>query len=153
MLNMKKILGLYSILIGTFFSNTLYAQRDPNKEKAINFFIKAVFVKKIPAKVIMDSCMYFEPSTKYSLEQRSQLLEFHLDRIRSQKSSVLDVNNYYLIPYEKYKKEKIKFLKDVDDIFVLISRDSPVLYFYFKGDKIRSFDYLLKDTDAYFVTY
>lgn len=119
-----------------------------------NKFVRAVFITNEDPKAIMSNYMYFEPVKDYPMDKRLSILKSHIKKILSEKASLIDSNNYVVIPYDSYKAEKVNFPKQTEDIFVLERKDKkPVLYLFFKNNKVFAFDYILKGSEAYFITY
>lgn len=51
------------------------------------------------------------------------------------------------------KVSKLFFSKTSDNIFILVSKNNPVMYFSLINDKIFSFDYITKGDESLFITY
>lgn len=148
-----KRLSILFISAFLFFNNS-YGQGSHTKRKdLVNSFIKTVYQKDIDAKQIMQAYMYFEPTAKYSLNEREHFLKLHLDSIKTVKRPVINQVTNTVIPYNDFHQKKVRFSKDLDNISILLNNGLPVWYFYFKEDKIFAFDYFTKDDEGYFITY
>ncbi|QSB26570.1 hypothetical protein [Flavobacterium sp. CLA17] len=131
------------------------SQNKTEEKLLVNDFVKAVFFEKNTAKSIADSYIYFEPinNTKYSLSQRVKILDKHLKKIKEEKSSLLDAADFYVITYNDYKGDKVVFEKRTDNVFILVSKNKPIMYFSLINDKIISFDYIIKGNEGLFISY
>lgn len=141
------------IVLATLYSTIGKAQETNRKIELANNFVKSVFLSQINAKNIMDSLMYFEPNEEYSMKVRCEILRARLEYIKKEKSPSFNARNYEAIPYDNYKSEKIKFSKSAQNVIILISSGKPLVYLFYKNDKIFAFEYIKKDKDAYFITY
>jgi hypothetical protein len=65
---------------------------------------------------------------------------------------LLDSADFYVISYNEYKDNKFIFSKETENIFILVSKNKPVMYFLI-NDKIFSFDYITKGNEGLFITY
>ncbi len=128
-------------------------------EMVISHFVKAVFFEKKTAKFIADNYIYFEPinntkyNTKYNTEDRIKILDKHLKKIKKEKTSLINPADFSIVAYNEYNGDKVGFSKTSDNIFILISRNIPVMYFYLINDRIFSFDYFRKGDESLFITY
>lgn len=131
------------------------SQNKRDDELLVNDFVKAVFFEKNTAKSIADSYIYFEPinNTKYSISDRVKILSKHLKKIKEEKNSLLDPADFSVIKYNDYKGDKIVFERRTDNIFILVSKNKPIMYFSLINDKIISFDYIIKGNEGLFITY
>lgn len=131
------------------------SQNKTDDKLLVNDFVKAVFFEKNTAKSIADSYIYFEPinNTKYSIPDRVKILNKHLKKIKAEKRAFLDPADFSVIKYNEYKGDKIVFEKRTDNIFILVSKNKPVMYFSLLNDKIISFDYIIKGDEGLFITY
>lgn len=131
------------------------SQNKRDDELLVNDFVKAVFFEKNTAKSIADSYIYFEPisNTKYSISDRVKILNKHLKKIKAEKRALLDPADFYVIKYNDYKGDKIVFERRTDNIFILVSKNKPIMYFSLLNDKIISFDYIIKGDEGLFITY
>ncbi len=147
----KSILLVILLLITV---SSISQNKTPEK-LLITDFVKAVFFEKNTAKSIADSYIYFEPinNTKYSISDRINILDKHLKKIKEEKSSLLDSADFSVITYNEYKGDKIVFEKRTDNIFILLSKNKPIMYFSIINDKIFSFDYITKGDEGLFITY
>ncbi|QOG01889.1 hypothetical protein [Flavobacterium sp. MDT1-60] len=146
----------FILLVIMFLLKTIVAEsQNKTNEMVINHFVKAVFFEKNNTKFIADNYIYFEPinNTKYSTEDRIKILDKHLKKIKKEKSSLINPANFSVVPYNEYKGVKAVFSKTSDNIFILISKNNPVMYFSVINDKIFSFDYITKGDESLFITY
>jgi len=146
---MKKIITPILLFI------VLTSCKAQTPETIVNNFVKSVFFEKSKAKFIADNYMYFESidNAKYTIAYRVKILDKHLKKIKKEKSSLIDSANYSIIEYKDYEGTKVTFNKSPDSIFILVSKNNPVMYFYLLNDKIFSFDYILKGDEGLFITY
>lgn len=131
------------------------SQNKRDDELLVNDFVKAVFFEKNTAKSIADSYIYFEPinNTKYSISDRVKILDKHLKKIKAEKKALLDPADFSVIKYNDYKGDKIVFERRTGNIFILVSKNKPIMYFSLLNDKIISFDYIIKGDEGLFITY
>lgn len=66
---------------------------------------------------------------------------------------LLKSEDFYVVGYKDYNHDKVFFSRDTDKIFILISKNKPVEYFYLIDGRILSFDYILKGDEGVFITY
>ncbi len=138
-----------------FSLKTIVAEsQNKTNEMVINHFVKAVFFEKKTPKFIADNYMYFEPinNTKYSIEDRIKILGKHLKKIRKEKTSLINPVDFSIVSYDAYKGVKVVF-KTPDNVFLLLSKNNPIMYFSLINDKIFSFDYITKGDESFFITY
>ncbi|MEP6930744.1 MAG: hypothetical protein ABI850_12045 [Flavobacterium sp.] len=76
-----------------------------------------------------------------------------MKKIKEEKSSLLNPADFSVITYNEYKGDKIVFERRTDDIFILVSKNKPMMYFSLINDKIISFDYIIKGDEGLFITY
>jgi len=146
----------YILIAIILFINTIGAiGQTKTKEELVSNFVKSVFFENKSAKFVADNYMYFEPinNSKYSMNDRIKILNKHLKKIKKEKTTFVDASNFFILPYKDYKDAKVTFTKSTQDIFILISRKNPVMYFYLVDDRILSFDYILKGDEAFFINY
>jgi len=146
----------YIVIAIILFINTIGAiGQTKTKEELVSNFVKSVFFENKSAKFVADNYMYFEPinNSKYSMNDRIKILNKHLKKIKKEKTTFVDASNFFILPYKDYKDAKVTFTKSTQDIFILISRKNPVMYFYLVDDRILSFDYILKGDEAFFINY
>jgi len=146
----------YIVISIILFINTIGAiGQTKTKEELVSNFVKSVFFENKSAKFVADNYMYFEPinNSKYSMNDRIKILNKHLKKIKKEKTTFVDASNFFILPYKDYKDAKVTFTKSTQDIFILISRKNPVMYFYLVDDRILSFDYILKGDEAFFINY
>lgn len=124
-----------------------------NWNKNANAFVSSVFLKNRDAKYIMENYMYFEPNEKYTMDYRSKILAERIEQLKKEKLVLFNFKDYSLVPYNDYKGEKVYFSKEGENIIILISNGKPLIYFYYKNDKIFSFEYISKANEGYFITY
>ncbi|SNS03943.1 hypothetical protein [Flavobacterium sp. ov086] len=112
--------------------------QNKTNESTVNNFVKSVFFEKTKAKFIADTYMYFEAinNPKYNINDRVKILDKHLKKIKKEKSSLIDSTNYSIVEYKDYKETKVVFNKSPENIFILVSKSNPVMYFYLLNDKI-----------------
>ena len=146
----------YIIIVIILFLNAIGAiGQTKTKEELVSNFVKSVFFENKSAKFVADNYIYFEPinNSKYSMNDRIKILNKHLKKIKKEKTTFVDASNFFILPYKDYKDAKVTFTKSTQDIFILISRKNPVMYFYLVDDRILSFDYILKGDEAFFINY
>lgn len=145
-----------SILLAILLLKTvsILSQTKTDEKLLATNFVKAVFFEKNTAKSIADSYIYFEPisNMKYSIADRIKILNKHLKKIKKEKSPLLDSADFHVISYNEYKDNKVIFSKETENVFILVSKNNPVMYFLIK-DKIFSFDYIIKGNEGLFITY
>lgn len=147
-------LAILSCLVILILGMTISVNAQDKRLDIANKFISALFITNEDPEAIMLNYMYFEPVKDYPMDKRLSILKFHIKKTLSEKASLIDSNNYVLIPYDSYQAEKMNFPKQTEDIFVLESKDKkPVLYLFLKNNKVFAFDYILKGSEAYFITY
>jgi uncharacterized protein (DUF342 family) len=134
---------------------TVVGQNKMDKTFVVNEFVNAVFLKKNTASFIADNYLCFQEvnNANYSLDDRIKILKKHLKKIKKEKSSLLDLTDFYVVRYNDYKNSKVIFSKMPEDVYVLVSKNSSVMYFYLTDDKIFSFDYIIKGDEGFFITY
>lgn len=143
------------LLLAMFLLKTIVAEsQNKTNELLVNNFVKSVFFEKKNAKFVADNYMYFEPinNTKYSSEDRIEILGKHLKKIKKEKSSLINPKDFSIVPYDNYKYAKAVF-KTTDNVFILLSKSNPVMYFSLINDRILSFDYITKGDESLFITY
>jgi hypothetical protein len=151
---MKKYKFILLVILFLLKTSAAVSQNKANG-MVINNFVKAVFFEKNNAKFIADNYIYFEPinNKEYSIEDRIKILNKHLKKIKKEKSPLIDPANFSVVPYNEYKGIKAIFSKTSDNIFILVSKNNPVMYFSLINDKIFSFDYITKGDESLFITY
>ncbi|WP_229655088.1 hypothetical protein, partial [Flavobacterium sp. LC2016-23] len=92
-------------------------------------------------------------NTKYSISDRVKILDKHLKKIKAEKKALLDPADFSVIKYNDYKGDKIVFERRTGNIFILVSKNKPIMYFSLLNDKIISFDYIIKGDEDLFITY
>jgi len=148
---MKKIKLLLSFLV-MFSTISVFSQE---KTAVINDFVKAVFIENKSAQFIADQYIYFEPATdsKVSIAERINFIEMLLSNLRTEKSKAFDPSNFQIVNYNDFRGDKVKFLHETNDSYIVISKNIPLIYIYLKENKIFSFNYVLKGGEALFITY
>ncbi|SHM79190.1 hypothetical protein SAMN05444366_4184 [Flavobacterium saccharophilum] len=153
-MQMKKYRGLLVFVV--FFVNTVVvlSQNEPN-EKMLNEFVRTVFYRNTNAKFIADNFIYFGSinNSKYTIDDRIKILDKHLKKIKKEKGPLLDPANFSIVTYNEFKGSKINFSNMSDYIFVLVSKNNPVMYFNLRNGKIFAFDYIIKGDEGLFITY
>lgn len=148
---MKKIKLLLLFLV-MFSTMSIFSQE---KTTVINDFVKAVFVENKSVQFIAEHYIYYEPITdpKVSSDERRNFIEMLLSKLRKEKSEIFDSSNFQIVNYNDFTGDKVKFLHEPQDTYIVISNNIPVVYLYLKENKIFSFNYILKGEDALFITY
>lgn len=125
------------------------------KTAVINDFVKAVFVENKSVQFIAENYIYYEPITdpKVSSAERINFIEMLLLNIRKEKSKIFDSSNFQIVNYNDFRGDKVKFLHEPVDSYIVVSNNIPIVYIYLKENKIFSFNYILKGQDAFFITY
>ncbi|CAD5343337.1 hypothetical protein [Flavobacterium bizetiae] len=143
------------ILLFLLLKTTAVLSQSKTSETLINNFVKSVFFEKNKADFIAENYIYFEPviNSKYTISDRIKILDKHLKKLNMKKKSLIDSSNYFIVEYKDYKGTKILFDKSTDNIYILISKNNPIMYFYLSNDKIFSFDYIIKGNEGLFITY
>ncbi|MET3029139.1 hypothetical protein ABXT06_20850 [Flavobacterium sp. UW10123] len=143
------------LLLAMFLLKTIVAEsQNKTNELLVNNFVKSVFFEKKNAKFVADNYMFFEPinNTKYSSEDRIKILGKHLKKIKKEKSSLINPQDFSIVPYDDYKYAKAVF-KTTYNVFILLSKNNLVMYFSLINDRILSFDYITKGDESLFITY
>lgn len=146
---MKRKQFLVLLLLSSSF---LAAAQQERREETVTKFINLVFNEETDVKFIFEELMSFQPTDQITREERLDILEKHLEKIRKQKAA--NMKDFLFVPYDGYRGEKIPFSQHTDNIGILLVDNEPEMYFYFKGNKIFSFDYFTKsENDAFFIVY
>ncbi|WP_029272906.1 hypothetical protein [Flavobacterium sp. KJJ] len=143
------------LIIAMFLLKTVVVEsQNKTNEMVVNNFVKSVFFEKKTAKFIADNYVYFEPinNARYSSEDRIEIVGKHLKKIKKEKTSLINPTDYSVVPYNEYKGAKAVF-KTTNNVFILLSKNNPVMYFSFINDRIFSFDYITKGDESLFITY
>ncbi|MGJ1317557.1 hypothetical protein ACR776_03230 [Sphingobacterium spiritivorum] len=146
------------IVLVTFISTVLVGicQDKEHETVLISSFVKDAFFTKAKSKNLADQFIIFPDlsNSKYTHEDRLKIFDKHLKKIREDKKNQLDTTDFQITPYQFYNKDKVKFSEEYTrDIFVLISRKKPIMYFLMKNHRILSFDYIIKGDEGLFITY
>lgn len=151
-MKINKSIVLVMLLLKTV---TSISQNKTEEKLVVTNFVKAVFLENNNAKYIADNYIYFEPisNKKYSTAERVKILDKHLEKIKKEKSSLMNSGDFSVVSYNDYKDDKVFFLKATDKIFIVINKNNPVMYFSLIKDKIFSFDYIIKGNEGLFITY
>nr|WP_315149703.1 hypothetical protein [uncultured Flavobacterium sp.] len=143
------------VIILLLKSGIAISQNKTDKTDGITHFVKAVFFEKKTTKFIADNYIYFEPinNTKYTIDDRIKILNKHLKKIKTEKSPLLDLADFYVVSYNEYKGNKVVFSKGTENVFILVSKSNAIMYFSLINDRILSFDYIVKGDEGLFLTY
>lgn len=153
---MKINICIFLVVIALLKTPTIACQNKIHETDVVTNFVKSVFFEERSTRFIADNFIYFETinnDMKYSVDDRIEILGKHLKKIRKEKKELLNLEDFYVVCYNDYKDDKVFFPREIDKIFILVSRKKPVLYFYLINDKILSFDYILKGNEGLFITY
>ncbi|WP_264530362.1 hypothetical protein [Flavobacterium sp. N502540] len=153
-MKINKLIFLIIILLLT--TTTIIGQSKIHEPDMLTNFVKSVFFEDKSTKFIADNFIYFETinnGAKYTIDDRTKILSKHLKKIRKEKKILLNSEDFYVISYKDYNGDKVFFTGETDNIFILISKEKPVLYFYTINHKILSFDYILKGDEGVFISY
>lgn len=140
------------LLLKTF---TVISQSKIDEKLLLTNFVKSVFIEKKSAEFVADNYIYIESinNSKYSIDDRVKILNKHLKKIKKEKSHLIDVKDFSILSYNDYKGDKAIFSKGTENIFILLSKNNIVMYFYLLNDKILSFDYINKGDEGLFIIY
>jgi hypothetical protein len=143
------------VIILLLKSGIAISQNEADKTDGVTHFVKAVFFEKKTTKFIVDNYIYFEPinNTKYTIADRIKIFNKHLKKIKIEKSPLLDLADFYVVSYNKYKGNKVTFSKGTENVFILVSKSNAIMYFSLINDRILSFDYIIKGDEGLFITY
>ncbi|MFB9078802.1 hypothetical protein ACFFLS_11145 [Flavobacterium procerum] len=135
-----------------FSATTIFSQE---KTIVIKDFLKAVFTENKPAKFIADQYIYFEQvkDAKVSNKERMKFFEALLADFKKENSKSLTKFDFQIVSYPDFKEEKIRFLHEPADAYVITHNSNPIFYVCLKENKIFSFTYILKGEWAFFLTY
>ncbi len=135
-----------------FSTRSIFSQE---KTAVINDFMKSVFVENKSAQFIADQYIYFEsfPDSKITLTERMNFFEKLLSDFKTENNTKFDSSNFQIVNYANFKEDKVKFLHETKDSYIVVSKNIPVAYIYLKENKIMSFSYMLKGGEAIFMSY
>ncbi|KQB99366.1 hypothetical protein [Pedobacter sp. Hv1] len=134
---------------------TFSQSRREAEISTVEHFVKAIFLEKNTLGSVVDNFIYFEPvdNAKYTRSARIKILAKHLKKIKKEKSVLFDPKDFHIVAYNNYENNKVRFSKMTKDVFILVSKNKPVMYFYLKNARILSFDYIIKGDEGLFITY
>ncbi|MCC9018489.1 MULTISPECIES: hypothetical protein [Flavobacterium] len=147
---------MFLVVVLLLKTPTIACQNKINETDMVTNFVKSVFFEERSTRFIADNFICFETvnsDVKYSLDDRIEILSKHLKKIKEDKKVLLNSEDFYVVGYKDYKHDKVFFSRDTDKIFILISKNKPVEYFYLIDGRILSFDYILKGDEGVFITY
>ncbi|KAF2511901.1 hypothetical protein [Flavobacterium foetidum] len=144
-----KLLLLFLILLA---ATKIFSQ---NKTSVINDFVKAVFIEDKSAQFIADHYIYFQSikNTKVSHTERMKFFETLFLDFKNENSESLKKSDFQIVSYPDFKGEKIKFLHEPADAYVIAQNNKAIFYVCLKENKIFSFTYITKGEWAFFLTY
>lgn len=76
-----------------------------------------------------------------------------MKKIKTEKSPLLDLADFYVVSYNEYKGNKVVFSEGTENVFILVSKSNAIMHFSLINDRILSFDYIVKGDEGLFITY
>lgn len=149
----NRLILLITVLL--FKTAVTFSQSRETDISTVEHFVKAIFLEKNTTGFVADNFICFEPvdNAKYTKSARIKILAKHLKKIKREKSILFDPKDFHIVAYNNYENSKVRFSKMIKDIFILVSKNKPVMYFYLKNGRILSFDYIIKGDEGLFITY
>ncbi len=148
---MKKV-KLLLLFLMMFSTMSIFSQR---KTTVINDFMKSVFVENKSAQFIADHYIYFQSvsDSRITPAERMNFFEKLLSDFKTENSARFDSSNFQIVNYNEFKGDKVEFVHQNVDSYIVVSKNIPLAYIYLKENKIMSFSYMLKGREAIFIGY
>jgi hypothetical protein len=147
---MKK---LNVIILIVFCANLVKAQNQFTKRSStIRAFVSATFEDKKGTDYIIKNYMYVIPNNTISSTQRESVISNMIDTLVKKNRKILASSYYELFTYGNFKGIKKGFnTDDSKDIMIMTVKNTPIIYFIFDQDRIKSFTTIEKGSISFFV--